>query len=92
MVRYQFLERCELPFQYRLIFDRSRVVPFTLPAPSFFDFQVKQRYFITREEANEYERARETARLHEAARQAVAAAIEYNPNYNSGFYLGQPWP
>ena len=92
MERYQFLERGELPFQYRLIYDRQHIVHITLPASAFFDFQVRRRYFITREEAAEYERARETTRLHEAARQAVAAAIEYNPNYNPGIYPGQPWP
>ena len=92
LVHYQFLERSEQPLQYRLIFDRERVFYITLPAPAFFDFQVKQRYFITREEAAEYERAWETSRLHEVARQAVAVAIEYSPNYNPGFYPGQPWP
>jgi hypothetical protein len=46
-----------------------------LPTPAFFDFQIKRRYFITREEAEEYERERETARLYEAAIQAVAAAV-----------------
>ena len=70
MERYQFLERDKLPFQYKLIFDRQRDVHITLPTSAFFDSQVKQRYFITREEAAEYERARETSRLHEAACQA----------------------
>jgi hypothetical protein len=75
MESFQFLERSELPFQYRLIFDRQHIVYVTLPAPTFFDFQVKQRYFILREEADDYERARETALLNEAAFQAVAATI-----------------
>jgi hypothetical protein len=89
MERFQFLERGEMPFQYRLIFDRRCVIHITLPAPAFFDFQVKRRYFILMEEADEYERAMETTRLNEAAHQAVAAAIQYNPNYD--FYSGQPW-
>src|SRR5215216_621744 len=92
MVRYQFLERNEQPLQYRLIFDRRRAVHITLPAPAFFNFQVNGRYFITREEANEYERAAEAARLQEAARQAVAAAAQYNPKYNFGYHPGQWWP
>ena len=74
MVRYQFLERNEQSLQYRLIFDRRRDVHITLRAPTFFNFQVNGRYFITREEANEYERTTEAACPQEAARQAVAAA------------------
>ena len=92
MVRYQFLERNEQSLQYRLIFDRRRAVHITLPAPTFFNFQVNGRYFITREEANEYERATKAARLQEAARQAVAAAAQYNPNYDFGYRPGQWWP
>ena len=56
MVCYQFLKRNEQFLQYRLIFDRRRAVHVTLPAPAFFNFQVNRRYFITREEANEYEK------------------------------------
>ena len=92
MVRYQFLERNEHSLQYRLIFDRWRVVHITLPAPAFFNFQVNGRYFITREEANEYERVVEAARLQEAARQALTAAAQYNPNYDSRYHPGQCWP
>ena len=92
MVRYQFLERNEQSLQYRLIFDRQRVVHITLPAPAFFNFQVNRRYFITREKANEYERVAEAARLQEAARQAVAAAVQYNPNYDFRYNPGQSWP
>ena len=92
MVRYQFLRRNEQIIQYRLIFDRRRAVLVTLPAPAFFYFQVNGRYFITREEANEYERAAEAARLQEATRQAVAAVAQYNPNYDFGYNPGQSWP
>ena len=56
MVRDQFLERNEQSLQYGLIFDRRRAVDVTLPARSFFNFQGKGRYIITREKANEYER------------------------------------
>ena len=70
MVRHQFIERNEEPLQYRLMFDRRRTVHVALPAPSFFDFSAKRRYTITREEANEYEREVEAARLHVAALQA----------------------
>ena len=59
MVSHQFLERNEQFLQYRLIFDIRRTVHVALPAPTFFDFQAKRRYFITREEANEYERRTE---------------------------------
>ena len=38
MVHHQFIERNESPLQYRLIFDRRRVVRITLPAPAFFDY------------------------------------------------------
>ena len=40
------------------------------------------------EEAEEYERARETACLNEATCQAVAAAIQYIPNYDYDYHLG----
>ena len=63
MVRHQFVERNEQFLQYRLIFDRHRTVHVALPALAFFDFQAKGRYVITREEANEYERRTEAARL-----------------------------
>ena len=92
MVRHQFIERNEQSLQYRLIFDRRRTVHVALPAPTFFDFQAKGRYVITREEAYEYERRTEAARLQAAARQAVAAASQYDPSYNFGFPPGQPWP
>ena len=92
MVSHQFLERNEQFLQYRLIFDRRRTVHVALPAPGFFDFQEKRRYFITREEANEYERRTEAARLQAAARQAVAAASQYDPNYNFRYPPGQLWP
>ena len=92
MVRHQFLERNEQFLQYRLIFDRCRTVHVALPAPTFFNFQAKWRYVITREEANEYERRTEAARLQAAALQAVAAASRYNPNYDFGYPPGQQWP
>ena len=79
MVLYQFLKRNDQHLLYRLIFDRQHVVHITLPPPAFFNFQEKQRYFITREEAHEYER------------EATVAAL-YNPNYDFGYYPGQPWP
>ena len=63
-----------------------------LPAPAFFDFQTKGRYVITREEANEYERRTEAARLQAAAREAMAAASQYDPSYNFGYQPGYPWP
>ena len=63
MVRHQFVERNEQPLQYRLMFDRRRTFHVALPAPTFFDFQAKGRYIITREEANQYKRRTEAARL-----------------------------
>src|SRR3954467_1157226 len=56
MVRHQFVERNDQFLQYRLIFDRRRTYHVALPASTFFDFQAKGRYFITREDATEYER------------------------------------
>ena len=47
---------------------------------------------MTREEANEYERTAEAARLQEAACQAVAAASQHDPNYDFGYHPGQWWP
>ena len=91
MVRPQFVERNEQSLQYRLIFDRRRAVHITLPAPTFFDFQAKGRYVITREEANEYERRRRAAHLQAAAHDAIAAASQYDPSYNFGYPPGHPW-
>ena len=91
MVHHQFVERNEPPFQYRLIFDRHHTVNIVLPAPALFDFQAKGRHFITREEANEYDRRMRAARLQAATRDAVAAASQYDPNYNFGYPPGQPW-
>ena len=91
MVRHQFVERNEPPLQYRLIFDRRRPVNIILPAPTFFDFQAKRRYIITREEANEYERRTEASLLQAATLEAVAAASQYDPSYNFGYPPGQPW-
>ena len=85
LTRYQFLERDHGSLLYRLIFNRQRVFPITLPAPAFFDFQVKQRYYITIGEAEEYEREATTARLREAAIQAVAAALRITPIMTLGF-------
>ena len=83
MVRHRFVERNDQFLQYRLIFDRRRTYHVAPPASSFFDFQAKGRYFITREEANEYERRRtEVAHLEAAAREAMAAASQYDPSYN----------
>ena len=91
MTRYQFLERDNESLLYRLIFNRHRVFHITLPAPAFFDFQVKRRYYITRGEAEEYEREAKVARLREAAIQAVAVASQYNPHYDFGYRPDQPW-
>ena len=74
MVRHRFVERNDQFLQYRLIFDRQCTYHVALPAPTFFDFQAKGRYVITREEANEYERRTRAARLQAAARDAIAAA------------------
>ena len=92
MVNHHFLERNEQFLQYRLIFDRRRTVHITLPAPAFFDYQAKGRYVITREEANEYERRTEAARLQAAAQEAMAVASQYDPSYNFGYPPGYPWP
>ena len=51
MVLHRFVERNDQCLQYRLIFDRRRTYHVALPASTFFDFQAKGRYFITREEA-----------------------------------------
>ena len=92
MVSHRFVERDEQSLQYRLIFDMRHTVHIALPAPTFFDFQEEGRYIITREEANEYQETMRAARLQDAARQAVAAASQYNPNYDFGYPPGQYWP
>ena len=74
MVRQRFVERNDQFLQYRLIFDTRCTYHVALPAPTFFDFQAKGRYFITREEANEYERRAEIARLQAAAHNAMTVA------------------
>ena len=58
----------------------------TLPAPSLFDFQNKQRYFLHESEVHEYSAAVKAARLAEEA--AQNASVSYHFNY----YPGQPWP
>ena len=92
MVHHQFVERNESPLQYRLIFDKRRVVRITLPVPAFFYYQTKGRYVITREEVDEYERRAEAVRRHAAAQEAIAAASQYDPNFYYGYPPGQPWP
>ena len=82
MVKHHFLKRNEQFLQYRLMFDKRRIVHVALPAPTFFDFQAKGRHVITREEANEYERRTEAARLQAATHEAVAAASQYDPTYH----------
>ena len=91
MLRHRFLVRNEQFLQYRLIFDRRRAVHVTLPAPSPFDYQAKQRYVVTREEAAENEGRAEVARQHAAAQEALAAASQYDPGYNFGYQPGYPW-
>ena len=91
LTRYQFLERDHGSLLYRLIFNRQRVFHITLPAPAFFDFQVKQRYYITIGEAEEYEREAMAARLRKTAIQAVAAALPCNTHYDFGFRQDHPW-
>ena len=48
-------------------------------------FRQKGDLFITREEAKEYKRRAEIARLQAAAHDAMSAASQYNPNYNFGY-------
>ena len=91
LVRHQFVEKNDQFLQYRLIFNRRRTYHVALPAPTFFDIQAKGRYVITREEANEYERRAEAARLQAAAHDAMTAASQYDPNYNYGYPPGHPW-
>ena len=92
MVRHHFVERNDQFLQYRLIFNRRRTYHVALPASTFFDFQAKGRYIITREEADEYKRRAEAAHRHTAAQEAIAAASQYDPNYYYGYPPGQPWP
>ena len=92
MVRHQFVERNEQFLQYRLIFDKQCTIHVALPTPTFFNFQAKRRYVITREEANEYERRTEAARLQATTLQAVAATSQYEPSFNFGYPPGHSWP
>ena len=91
MASHQFVERSESPLLYCLIFDKRRVFRITLPAPAFFDSQTKRIYVITREEADEYERTVEAARLHATAQAAIAAASQYDPSFTYGYPPGHPW-
>ena len=91
MVSHHFLVRNEQFLQYRLIFDRRRSFHVTLPAPALFDYQVKRRYVVTREEATKYERRADGACRHAAAQEALAAASQYDPSYNYGYQPGYPW-
>ncbi|KAI4967139.1 hypothetical protein ZWY2020_030277 [Hordeum vulgare] len=53
--------------------------------------EVKRIYYITSGEAEEYEKESKAARLREAAIQAVAAELPYNPDYDFGFCQDHPW-
>ena len=88
MVNHQFLRRNEQFLQYRLIYDRRNVTHVTLPAPYLFDYQAKGRYVVTREEATEHERRAVAS----ASQEAVAAASQYDPDYNFRYLPSQPWP
>ena len=90
MVHHQFVERNEPPLQYRLIFDRRHAVNIVLPAPALFDFQARGRHFITREEANEYERRAEAARRHATAQAAIVTASQYDPRFAYEYPPGYP--
>ena len=91
MVRHRFVERNDQFLQYRIIFDKRCTYHVALPASTFFDFQAKRRYFITREEVEEYKRRAKIARLQAAAHDAMTAASQYDPNYNFGYPPGHPW-
>ena len=80
MVKHHFLKRNEQFLQYQLIFDRRRAIHVTLPAPSLFDYQEKQRYVVTRKEAAKHEGRAEASRQHAAAQEAFAAASQYDPS------------
>ena len=45
MVSHQYVERTVPPLQYRLIFNRRRVVHIALPTPAFFDTQAKKKIY-----------------------------------------------
>ena len=92
MTSHRFIEWDDQTLKYRLIFNRQHAIPIVLPAPTLFNFQEKGRYTITMEEANVYYNMIEAARLRAAARHAVAAASQYNPNYDFGYPSGQYWP
>ena len=91
MVCHHFVERNDQFLQYRLIFDRRRTYHIALPASTSLDFQAKGRYFITREEAEEYKRRAEIACLQAAAHDAMTVASQYDPDYNFGYPPGHPW-
>ena len=91
MVSHQFVESNDEFLQYQLIFDSGRTYHVALTSSTFFDFQAKGRYSITREEVDEYKRRAERARLQAAAHDAMTAATQYDPNYNFGYLRGHPW-
>ena len=91
MTSHRFIERDDQTLKYRLIFNRQHAIPIVLPAPTLFDFQEKGRHYITREEAEEYRRWAEIARLQAAAHDAMTAESQYDPGYNFGYPPGHPW-
>ena len=91
MFDHHFLERNEQFLHYQLTYNRRNIVPVTLPAPYLFDYQIKGRYVVTREEATEYERGMEAARQHAPAQEAVASSSQYYPSFTYGYQSGGHW-
>lgn len=65
MQRHQFIHFNIEPndYKYNLIFNMYHSVSITLPAPTLFDHQGKERYYVTSEEADSYLAAVEAARV-----------------------------
>jgi hypothetical protein len=57
MLCHKFISREAPEYQYRLIFDKHRVTPITFHAPSWFNFEEKQRYYLYPEEAQAHRAA-----------------------------------
>ena len=90
MKDHKFFTRVEAPYEYKIIFNKQKLLYVVLLAPVLFDFQQKGRYCLIGSEVNEYNA------VVGAARQAEEAARNASTIYHFNHYPGQdgyqPWP
>ena len=88
MHSHEFLMKHPTGYEYNLIFRKYTPMPVFLPAPTLFDLQTRQRYYILEDEVREHNATVEAARLAaEAAclveEEARNASMSYHFNYYS---------